>query len=123
MSPPPAAATGAAATGAAAAAGGAQAAGAAAATAGAAAAPPSLIFKYSSKLGAALILLRGSSSSNALGSRVSAIPPEPRVGPLNKAVEIPDFCTGEKAEAPTTRAARRATLLMAIMMNILCMKI
>ncbi len=104
---PPAA--GAAATGAAAA--GAAAAGAAGAAAAGAAPPVSRIFKYSSNEGAAEILLRGSSCESSLGSRVSAIPPDPRTGPLLRAVETPPFIAGEKAEAPPTRAATRATLL------------
>mmetsp|Transcript_21196 Transcript_21196/g.50391 ORF Transcript_21196/g.50391 Transcript_21196/m.50391 type:complete len:290 (+) Transcript_21196:492-1361(+) len=64
--------------------------------------PPSRIFKYSSKDGAALIDFLGSSCFKASGSRVSAIPPAPKVGPLlnnTLAVHLPgDFWFwGEKA--------------------------
>ena len=67
-------------------------------------------FMYSSKEGATEMDLRASSCSKAAGSRVSAIPPDPSLGPLNKAVETPCCWTGAKAEAPATSAAARTIL-------------
>jgi len=79
-------------------------AGAGAATgAGAGAAPPARCLRYSSNEGASEMDLRGSSWVKASGSRVSAIPPAPMTGPLNKAVERALGLMGEKAEALTAR--------------------
>mmetsp|Transcript_9508 Transcript_9508/g.28344 ORF Transcript_9508/g.28344 Transcript_9508/m.28344 type:complete len:204 (-) Transcript_9508:57-668(-) len=118
MDPPAAGAAAAGAAAAGAAAAGAAAAGAAAAGAAAPASAVKRDLRYSSKEGAAEMDLRGSSSSNASGSRVSAIPPAPKLGPLKSAVERAGFWAGAKAEAPPTRAARRAILLMDIILFI-----
>jgi hypothetical protein len=55
--------------------------------------------------------LRGSSCLKASGSRVSAIPPFPMTGPLNKAVPVGALGWTVKAEAPATSAAARTTCL------------